>query len=122
VNQANKAPVAQSVIFNPKYNVPHEETEFSKAHNYERVNILRQLLTKSIRSDLFKIKLPEKIEEINSFIQSYKSVNPEVSRIHDSKHFTVIPYKGLKALYFGEAVNKEKRHGLGVYLCQNLIF
>jgi|JI6StandDraft_1071083.scaffolds.fasta_scaffold21150_3 hypothetical protein len=101
---------------------PHEQTQFSANFQNERVSILRQLLKKSIRSDIFRIKLPDRFEDINGFVQNYKPINPEVATVKDSPHFKIMPYKCLKALYFGECIDKDKRHGLGIYLCQNLLF
>lgn len=85
------------------------------------MSVIRQLLTKSIRSEIFHINLPQKLEDIEPFIENYKPINPDVLCVKESPNYAVIPYKGLKALYFGESKDK-MRHGLGVYLCQNHIF
>jgi len=43
--------------------------------------MLRQLLTKSIRSDIFRIKLPDRFEDIAGFVQDYKPINPQVAAV-----------------------------------------
>lgn len=83
---------------------------------------LKQLLKKSIRSDVFRIRLPENIEEIPLFIKNYRVVNPQLQHITENNDLLVIPYKNLKALYFGEGKPGKIRDGLGVYLCQTCIF
>jgi hypothetical protein len=101
-----------------------EDTEFVKRKQIDGASALRQLLKKSIRSDVFRIRLPEKMEDIPQFIKNYKVVNPQLEHISEMPGLTVIPYKNLKALYFGEGKSGDHkiREGFGVYVCQTYIF